>query len=203
MDARFQKAQVIVAGNTIRPGPNCYFVPSQSGCVDYRVTLDGLFPSCTCEDFEVNGFLCKHVLAARLFRAQEASGGPQPIDKPGPPVPRKTYKQDWVNYNAAQVNEGHYLRRLLYDLCQTIPEPEVKRGKGRPPIPLHEGIYAACLKVYGGFSARRSMSDIDEACEAGFLSKTPHFNTVLRALDDPASTPILMNLVRLSSLPLA
>ena len=84
--------------------------------------------------------------------AQQEAGGPAPCDEPGPPVPRKTYKQDWPNYNAAQVNEGYYIKRLLFDLCQTIPEPPPPTGRGRRPVPVRDGIYAACLKVYGGLS---------------------------------------------------
>ena len=203
MEARLQKAKEIVAGSMVRPGPDCYFVTASTGEKFYRVVIDGLFPSCSCEDFELRAEPCKHVLAARIFRAQQEAGGPAPCDQPGPPVPRKTYKQDWPNYNAAQVNEGYYVQRLLFDLCETIPQPPLPTGRGRRPIPVRDGILAACFKVYGGMSARRSMSDIEEARDAGFLTTTPHFNSVLNVLDDPASTPILLNLVRLSALPLA
>ena len=190
----------------VRPGPGCYFVTASTGDVAYRVTLDGLFQTCQCEDFELRGgpgAPCKHIFAARIFRAQQEAGGPAPCDQPGPPVPRKTYKQDWPNYNAAQVNEGYYLKRLLFDLCQTVPEPPPPTGRGRRPVPVRDGIYSACLKVYGGMSARRSMSDVEEARDDGFLTMAPHFNSVLNVLDDPKSTPILASLVRLSALPLA
>ena len=206
MESRLQKAKEIVAGSMVRPGPGCYFVTASTGDVAYRVTLDGLFQTCQCEDFELRGgpgAPCKHIFAARIFRAQQEAGGPAPCDQPGPPVPRKTYKQDWPNYNAAQVNEGYYLKRLLFDLCQTVPEPPPPTGRGRRPVPVRDGIYAACLKVYGGMSARRSMSDVEEARDDGFLTTVPHFNSVLNVLDDPKSTPILASLVRLSALPLA
>ena len=59
------------------------------------------------------------------------------------------------------------------------------------------------MKVYGGMSARRASSDMEECRDAGFLATAPHFNSVLNALDDPATGPILTELVRLSALPLA
>jgi hypothetical protein len=61
MEARLQKARDIVAGNTIKAGHGCYFVPSQTSTVKYRVTLDGLFPSCTCEDFELTNEPCNDI----------------------------------------------------------------------------------------------------------------------------------------------
>ena len=193
MDARYEKAKQIVADGKVRAGHGCYFVTASTGDGFYRVTLDGLFPTCTCEDWELRSGHCKHILAARVFRAQEVSG-PQPCDQPGPPVPKKSYKQDWTNYNLAQVNEGYYLKCLLFDLCEMIPEPPPPTGRGRRPIPVRDGIFAACLKVYGGMSARRSMSDVEEARDAGFLTTLPHFNSVLNVLDDPKMTPILTEL---------
>ena len=95
MEARLQKAKGIVAGSMVRPGPGCYFVTASSGDGIYRVVLGELLSTCQCEDFELTGQPCKHVLAARIYRAQQEAGGPAPCDQPGPPIPRKTYKQDW------------------------------------------------------------------------------------------------------------
>src|SRR5436305_771914 len=106
MEQRLQKAKVLVMENKITAGPECYFVRSQSGgSKTYRVTLDGLFPACTCDDFELTGQPgqpCKHMLAARIFRAQQESGAPAPVDQPGPAAKRPTYPQNWPAYNAAQ-----------------------------------------------------------------------------------------------------
>lgn len=203
MEAQLEKAREIVAGEMVKAGRNCYFVQSQTGTIKYRVTLDGLFPSCACEDFELTGEPCKHIFAARIFRAQQEAGGTAPCDQPPEKIQRPTYTQDWPNYNAAQVNEGFYIRQLLFDLCQTIPEPPPRTGKGRPPIPVRNATFAACYKIYGGFSARRCISDMEEARDAGFLSRLPHFNSILNVLESPETTPILMSLIRLSSLPLA
>ncbi|HVS38623.1 MAG TPA: transposase [Gemmataceae bacterium] len=204
MDVRLEKAKHIVAEGKVREAHGGYYVASASGVHrEYRVTLDGLYPSCSCEDFDLHGGRCKHIEAAAIFRAQQAAGHAAECDQPGPMPKKKTYSQDWPNYNAAQINEGYYVKRLLHDLCQTIPEPPPSGKRGRPRLSVRDGIYSACMKVYGGMSARRSSSDLEECRDAGFLTAAPHFNSVLNVLDDPATEPILTELVRLSALPLA
>src|SRR5947209_1648991 len=83
------------------------------------------------------------------------------------------------------------------------PSPNRPRKPGRPPTTLADAMFATCFKVYSGFSARRFAVDLEEARERGYLSRSLGFNTVLDAMDNPALTPILMELVRVSSLPLA
>ena len=72
MEARLQKAKVLVQDSKVTPRPGGYAVRSQTGSAIYLVTLDGMFPSCTCEDFELTSEPCKHILAARIFEAQQA-----------------------------------------------------------------------------------------------------------------------------------
>jgi transposase len=138
-------------------------------------------------------------MAVRLF----VENGQAPLDDPEPlpKVKRPTYRQDWANYNAAQVNEKDHFLDFLADLCDTILATESKRG--RPSIPLSIGVYAAVFKVYSGFSARRFSCDLAEAQRRGHIGRVPHFNTVLNVLENKAVTPILYDLIHLSSLPLA
>jgi transposase len=204
MDVRIEKAKHLVAEEKVRHAPGGFYVASASGSRrEYYVRLDGLYPTCTCEDFELRDWRCKHIEAAAIFRAQQAAGHAAECDQPGPIIPRKSYKQDWSNYNASQIHEGYYVKRLLRELCEAIPEPPPTGKRGRPRLSVRDGIYAACMKVYGGMSARRSSSDIEECRDGGFLSTAPHFNSILNVLDDPATGPILTELVRLSALPLA
>ena len=46
------------------------------------------------------------------------------------------------------------------------------------------------------------MSDLREAQVRGFISKTPHYNSIFRYLENPDLTPILRSLITESSLPL-
>lgn len=208
MDARLQKARLIVAGGRITWHSGVYHVPSQYGNGRYRVTLDGLFPTCTCEDHDLTGGECKHILAAKLWR-DEQRANPQPVptvllEPPANPK-RKTYRQDWPNYDLAQTREkGHFLE-LLADLCRPIPEPPPKGGKkgGRPTVPFRDAAFATVFKVYSGFSARRFVTDVREAADRGHMHKPIGYSAVAKAMENPALTPILHDLIRRSAAPLA
>ena len=63
-------------------------------------------------------------------------------------VTRKTYTQNWNAYNAAQTHEKSELQALLYELCKNLPEPEQRRGKGRPPLSLADIIFSSAYKIY-------------------------------------------------------
>lgn len=108
--------------------------------------------------------------------------------------------QDWTAYSAAQCEEKTQFIRLLADLCSTIPQPEY--AFGRPRLPLSDMVFASAYKVYSCFSTRRFTSDLRDAYAKGFISSKPYFTSVARYMSDPDLTPILMNLVTVSSLPL-
>jgi transposase len=203
MDARRQKAHELADRARITFADGCYHVPSQSGNGSYTVVLDEKDALCDCPDFELRGKPCKHIMAVRLFARRQARGAEQ--DKkdvePSEKSPRKTYPQDWPNYNAAQTHEVEHFGELLADLCRAVEEPQ-RTGRGRPPIPLADQVYAATMKVYSLFSARRFMGHLEEARERGHVSRGMHFNSVLNALDNPTLTPVLHRLIQQSSLPM-
>lgn len=186
----------------------CYHVRSQSRSGSYRVTLEGLFPTCGCEDHELTGADCKHIMAARLWKEHVATNELAAL-RPKLEVPkkpkRKTYKQDWPNYDAAQHNEKDHFQVLLADLCASIPNAAPKGGKkgGRPTVPLRDAAFLTVFKVYCGFSARRFVSDMRETHQRGCLSKTVCHNSVSKAMESEALTPILHDLIRRSAAPLA
>ena len=91
--------------------------------------------------------------------------------------------------------------RLLHDLCAQIEE-KPREGRGRPPIPLRDSVYSACLKIFTTLSVRRFVSDLRDAHGRGYISQIPHHNSVSRTLESEDFTPILRALVALSSLPL-
>ena len=115
---------------------------------------------------------------------------------------RKTYSQLWPQYNLSQTREKAYFNSLLYELCSLVIEPETPRGKGRPPAPMADLIYAACVKVYGCVSGRRNQSDLDEAHRRGFLSRPVRYNTLFKYLELEVMTPYLQQLITESSLAL-
>lgn len=115
---------------------------------------------------------------------------------------RKTYPQQWHQYNLSQTREKAYFLSLLFELCSLIEPSERPQGRGRPPAPLSDLIYSACVKVYNCTSGRRNQSDLDEAHRRGFLSRPVRYNTVFKYLELEVMTPLLQQLITESSLAL-
>ncbi|HLF15884.1 MAG TPA: transposase [Candidatus Thermoplasmatota archaeon] len=110
--------------------------------------------------------------------------------------------RDWRTYNLAQTSEVRLFNGFLWDLLQVIPEPPYQ-GNGRPRTPLREALFCALKQAHTGFTGRRNEGFIDDAVEAGLLTRTPHFNTTSKLLNEPRTEAILRRLVQLSATPLA
>ena len=123
-----------------------------------------------------------------------------PNSREGATGPRPTYSQDWRSYNLAQTREKEMVATLLRDLCGAIESPVQRRG--RPRIPLADGVFVACMKVYGGASGRRTMTDMREYEAQGLIDRAPHYNRVFEHLENPALTPILKAMIEESARPL-
>jgi transposase len=203
MEARQQRGLEIAATAKIAKKGGAWLVPSQSGKGRYTVCLDPTEPHCSCPDHEEGGFKCKHIFAAEYVvqREHNADGSTTVTETLTVRTVRKTYPQDWRAYNAAQTNEKAMFLDLLDDLCRGIAEPE-RQKNGRPPLPIHDALFAACYKIYSTVSGRRFMTDLREAQAKGYIHKTPHFNSIFNYLENPALTPILYALITESSLPL-
>jgi len=115
---------------------------------------------------------------------------------------KTTYKQNWPVYNACQMSEKDRFQELLVDLLAGIDEPEQPKT-GRRRTAMKDQIFAACLKVFTGFSSRRFACDLKEAHERGHLSHLMHSVSVCAFLESELMTPILMQLVERSAQPLA
>jgi hypothetical protein len=112
-----------------------------------------------------------------------------------------TTPQEWHEYNLAQTTEKSRFQELLYALCSGIEEPPAQ-ATGRPRIPLADMLFAIVLKVYCGFSSRRTTSDLMEAQRRGYLARTPHFNSLSNYMEAEWLTAYLHALITQSSLPL-
>lgn len=113
---------------------------------------------------------------------------------------KKSIGQKWPEYNEAQTKEKLLFYKLLDELLSTIPERIYSFG--RPRKSLRDMIFACMIKIYSNTSARRTISDLELAKEAGYISEVPHFNTVLNYFDDSGMKIILDYLVTLTALPL-
>lgn len=114
---------------------------------------------------------------------------------------KTSYSQDWAAYNEAQTNEKLLFLELLGELTEQVPK-QARTGAGRPPADLGEMIFACCIKIYLNFSSRRTQSDLKMAEQLEYIGRSPHFNTIIKYLNDPKLTPILMRLVEFSAIPL-
>jgi len=203
VDIREAKAiELADRGRVIRSG-NKWLVFSLTSRERYEVTLEPLY--CSCPDFETRHEDCKHTMAARITLSREGCDYRTEHKTKEPPVvwPRKTYAQDWPNYDLAQQNEGVEFQRLLADLCSTIAQPAPKGGAkgGRPAALLSDATFASVFKIYSCMSGRRFTTDLREAQERGHVTQTIHHSTIARYLDDPETTPILASLIEASALP--
>jgi transposase len=203
MDPREAKALEIVARAQITYADGAWWVPSRSTKGRHRVEIKGLFPTCSCPDFELREKPCKHIRAVQLLIEAQRQG-----EQPAPAVPipkRPTYGQDWPNYNRAQTHEKDHFYELLFDLCSGVEQPAPKGGEqgGRPRLPLRDMLFACVSKVYSTFSSRRFTSDLRAVQEQGRITSLPNYNTVSRYLGDKELTPILLSFIGQSSVPLA
>lgn len=112
------------------------------------------------------------------------------------------YAQDWASYNLTQTNEFRLFQDILIELVDSLLEINHPYRVGHPFNDLKEMIYCCVMRSFYGKSSRRSVSFLDYALEKGFITKKPHFNTVLNYYKDSAITPILKYLIEKSGSPL-
>jgi len=214
VEERKQRGLEIAALARIEKKDGVYLVPSVTSPrpTKYRVTMDDqLFPKCDCPDFETRGCKCKHIYAVEYVIKRETTthsdGSTTVTESVTITKTRKTYPQNWPAYNEAQTNEKREFQRLLHDLCKDLPplpvDPNRKGPQGRKPLPLSEAVFCAVFKVYSTMSARRFTSDLCDAQDKGYISRVPHFNSVLNVLETPEVFDVLVNLIEKASTPLA
>lgn len=209
IEVRKHRGLEIAALARIEKVDGLYVVPSQTSPrpTTYKVRYHKTVPTCTCLDHETRGCKCKHIYAVQfmLRRENNPDGSTTITESVTVTKTRKTYPQDWPAYNEAQTNEKRLFQVLLRDLCQgagPLPVTERKGPQGRRPIPLSDALFASVFKVYSTMSARRFTTDLCEAQAKGYVSRVPHFNSVLNYLETPALFPILTDLIVRASLPL-
>src|SRR6267378_3755167 len=198
MDARQEKGLQIAATTKLVGEDNMWLVPSQAGKGKYVV--DAYAKQCICPDFESRQATCKHIFAVEYTIRREYTDDGETQTFTETVTVKKTYKQEWPAYNAAQVNEKSEFQKLLHELCKGIGEPS--QSMGRPRLPLEDMIFSAAFKVYSTVSGRRFMSDLSDAHGKGFISKLPCYNSVFNYFEDETLTPYLKMLIEESSLPL-
>ena len=207
MNAREERGREIAERFRITRESDVWRVPSQYGNGKYIVRI-GENEACSCPDYEERQQKCKHVYAVEfsltMTKVEQNADGSTTVSTVNVTMKKKTYKQEWPNYNLAQTNERRHFHAILNDLCGTIPPapPKDNSKGGRPSIPLRDALFSAVLKVYSLMSARRFNGELEEAHEQGYVHHLPHFNSVLNVFDKEETTPILRGMIETSALPL-
>ena len=185
---------IALAGKLQQKG-DLWVVPSQNGHGKYLVEPDAT--TCTCPDYEARGDKCKHLFAVEytLLRETNAQGETTVTESV-----KVTYRQEWPAYNAAQVVEKERVAAFLHGLCSAIENPVHENG--RPPLPLSDAVFCAVMKVYGGTSGRRAMTDMRQYAENGYIDRAPHYNSIFNVMENPILTPILKAMIEESARPL-
>jgi transposase len=199
MDRREIKGAQIAQSGRISETPKGWIVPSQSGKGSYRVYEENGKTKCNCPDCEMRGTKCKHQWAVEYFiRESVNEEGNKVVEK----VVRVAYSQSWKAYNESQTQEITLFDQLLRDLVKSIDEPEREGRRGRPQLSLSDELFCAIQKVYSQLSQRRAHTLYRNAEEREQVTHVPHFNAVGKLLNREEVTPILHELLILSSLPL-
>jgi len=113
-----------------------------------------------------------------------------------------TYPQNWQAYNQTQTSEFAMFQDILIELLDSVLISNHFFRPGRPFNDLKEMIFCCVMRAYYGKSSRRCVSFLDHAIIKGYITKKPHFNTVLNYYKEEAMTPILKYLVEQSASPL-
>jgi transposase len=201
---RIQLEQCWVQSILRRKGP-VWSVPSQTYAHSgkkYEVDIHA--GTCTCLDHTEGGHKCKHLFAVQYTIQREYSDDGMVMTETESltvQTTRKTYRQDWHNYNLAQTNEKAKFQLLLRGLCDGITVPK-QLGRGCRRVPLDDAIFAAVFKVYSTLSGRRFMCDMSDARDKAFVRRMPSYNTIFRILEAESTTQVLKALIAESANPL-
>lgn len=195
--ARKERGLQIAKTSRIERTTKGWKVPSQSGKGFYMVISNGIEAKCNCPDHETRNCKCKHIWAVELIVTHEVDNqGNVTITK----TVRKTYKQDWSNYDKASINQKELFMKLLGNIANNIKQPEYKFG--RPTLPIRDMVYSSVMKVFSTFSLRRFMGDMQLAQEKGYITKKPCYASVGHFFQREDLTPLLSKIVTFTSLPL-
>jgi|SRR3989344_7982761 len=110
--------------------------------------------------------------------------------------------RNWTAYNKAQTSEKLLVLRIINDAVNCLPIDYSYKGNGRPSIGLDDMLKCCIIKVYNGFSFRRTTIDLRYAYALRFINQVPHFNTVKSYMQKEELMPYLRQLYKILSMPL-
>jgi hypothetical protein len=176
--------------------PNVWSVPSQSGTGVYLVSLERGVWKCICPYFVAHDIQCKHILAVHirrngLTRLQAAEAGAK--------QPRKTYRQNWPAYNAAQRSEAVNFGLVLQDLVSDLEDPCPPKNTGRPRLPYRDLVYCSVEREFSRLPLRKAQGTYAGSRKAGRISCVPSDNMPSLLLRREQTTGVLSELIAKSA----
>ena len=148
---------------------------------------------------------CKHIYAVQYVRQRElsADGVETVTESVTLTQTRKTYPQDWPNYNAAQTNEKRHFQELLADLCKTIEAPAQDMSKGgRPRLPVRRcDLRRRVQSVFDDEPPPVHKRPVRRADKGAHFMR-PTFQQRLEGMENPETYAILLSMIEQTSLPL-
>lgn len=195
--SRQQRGQLIAQNYRIVRTDKGYEVPSQFNKGKYLVKVRYDKKECNCPDYELRRCKCKHIFAVEFTLKQETDNEGNTVITQ---TVKKTYPQNWKSYNISQQTEKEKLMELLADITSRVRQPAYTFG--RPKGLLGDNIFAMVFKVYSTFSGRRFATDMKWALEKGYINSRVPYNTMFDYFKKPELTPLLAQIVTITSLPL-
>lgn len=113
-----------------------------------------------------------------------------------------SYPQDWKVYNLAKTQEKLMFLKILNDVVDSVDFKENWKFNGRPPMCIADMIKCCCIKVYYKSASRQITSDLKMIESFGYLSQTPHFNSINNYMASSSITKYLKTLIQLTAEPL-
>ena len=199
LEARKERGTEIAHNNHIKKSEKGWLVHSQTSDASYIVQFSEFdhTHSCDCPDYQYRKIKCKHIFAVELIVTEEIDE----LGKVTQTVTKKvSYTQDWQAYDHAQIHQKELFMQLLQDVCRRVPQPEYTFG--RPKLPLSDMVFLSALKVFSTFSLRRFLTDAEIAKERGYIENVPTYVSVAHYMENPDVTPIIKELITVTSLPL-
>jgi len=115
---------------------------------------------------------------------------------------KPTYSQNWTSYNLSKTQEKLMFLKILNDVNETVNFKENWKFNGRPPMCISNMIKCCCIKVYCKSASRQITSDLKMIESFGYITQTPHFNSINNYMASPLITKYLEALIQLTAEPL-
>ncbi|MFH1978553.1 MAG: transposase [Candidatus Aenigmatarchaeota archaeon] len=91
--------------------------------------------------------------------------------------------------------------RILSDAVNSMNIEYTYKGNGRPSIGIEDMIKVLVIKVFNGFSQRRTIPDLYMAKGLGYIPEVPHFNSISNYFNSTELTYYLEQLYRILAMP--